>query len=87
MEAMATGRYCLSHHWDGAEELLPEENLFYTDGALKALVLTFDAMSAADKDRESARLRDRVRERFDVDRTKVRIRQVIEEAAAAARAA
>jgi glycosyltransferase involved in cell wall biosynthesis len=34
LEAMATGCYCLSHHWDGAEEILPVEQLFFTDEEL-----------------------------------------------------
>jgi len=34
MEAIASGCYCLSHYWDGAEELLPEENLFFTSREL-----------------------------------------------------
>jgi glycosyltransferase involved in cell wall biosynthesis len=87
MEAMATGRYCLSHQWDGAEELLPESNLFYTNTQLKDLILKYDGLPLSGKTAEVKRLRDRVCERFDVDRTKLRIRQVIEEAAAAVRAA
>jgi glycosyltransferase involved in cell wall biosynthesis len=39
MEAMATGCYCLSHHWDGADELLPVEQLYFTDRELQDLVL------------------------------------------------
>lgn len=31
LEAMASGRYCLSHWWDGVEELLSQEYLFYTN--------------------------------------------------------
>ena len=31
MEAMASGCYCLSYFWGGADELLPQENLFITN--------------------------------------------------------
>ncbi len=34
LEAMASGCYCLSHFWDGVEEILPESNLYVTDREL-----------------------------------------------------
>jgi glycosyltransferase involved in cell wall biosynthesis len=41
MEAMAAGCYVLSHRWHGAEELLPEDCLYFTDGELMHKVLIF----------------------------------------------
>jgi hypothetical protein len=38
MEAVASGCYCLSHDWDGADELLPAENLYLTDSQLRQSV-------------------------------------------------
>jgi glycosyltransferase involved in cell wall biosynthesis len=34
LEAMASGLYSLSHAWEGAEELLPQGSLFYTEREL-----------------------------------------------------
>jgi glycosyltransferase involved in cell wall biosynthesis len=87
MEAMATGCYCLSHHWDGAEELLPAGQLFYGNTRLKDLVLAYAAMPDLEKEAARSRMRALVCERFNVDVTKVRIRQVIEAAAQSRRAA
>jgi glycosyltransferase involved in cell wall biosynthesis len=86
LEAMAAGVHSLSHHWDGADELLPTENLYFTNTELVEQLLRH-----ADKD-EAARARDRNRMRgivcdsFDVDVTKVAIRRVIEEATSRASA-
>jgi glycosyltransferase involved in cell wall biosynthesis len=81
MEAMATGCYCLSHHWDGADELLPADQLYFTDRELQDRILTF--LDADERWREQARdaMRTRVAERFNVDVTKKQIRGLVEEAA------
>ncbi len=85
LEAMAMRRYCLSHQWDGADELLPPANLFLTEQQLQQRVL--DYCDASDDEREA--LQDRMRaiatERFDVNRTKVQIRRVLESAVAGRR--
>lgn len=82
MEAMATGCYCLSHHWDGADELLPAEQLYFTDRELQERILTF--LDADEAWRQQAReaMRARVAERFNVDVTKKQIRGLVEDAAA-----
>ena len=49
MEAMASGRYCLAHRWDGAEELLPASNLFVTNGELVERLLRYADMSASER--------------------------------------
>jgi len=84
MEAMASGCYCLAHRWDGAEELLPRSHLYDTNAELNALILRYAASSEEEKQREKARLRAIVCERFNVDETKTRIRELVEEAAASA---
>ena len=86
MEAMATGCYCLSHQWDGAEELLPAGQLYYTNTELKDLILRYADTTAAEQEAARARMRALVCDRFNVDVTKVQIRQTIEEAAARAAA-
>jgi glycosyltransferase involved in cell wall biosynthesis len=82
MEAMASGCYCLSHRWDGAEELLPEENLFWTNRELNERLLRYCDLPEAEKEQRQAQMRALVEERFNVDRTKVQIRHLIEEVAA-----
>jgi len=79
MEAAACGCYCISHHWDGADELFPIENLYFTEQQLKARILDYVDAKEAQRRVEVERLQRRVRERFDMDRIKVRIREVVEE--------
>jgi glycosyltransferase involved in cell wall biosynthesis len=79
MEAIATGCYCLSHRWDGADELLPEENLFYSDLELTQKISAYCDVSEADRREMVAALMALVRERFDVDKTKILIREIVEE--------
>jgi glycosyltransferase involved in cell wall biosynthesis len=82
LEAMASGCHSLSHHWDGADELMPPENLYYTNTELVQQILRYEGKSEAERDWERARMRAIVCDGFDVDVTKVAIRRVIEEAAA-----
>jgi glycosyltransferase involved in cell wall biosynthesis len=78
LEAMASGCYCLSHNWDGAEELLPAGNLYYTNTELVQQLLRQAEKSDAERARDRARMRSIVCDGFDVDVTKVAIRKVIE---------
>lgn len=79
IEAMASGCYCLSHRWDGAEELLPEENLFYSDNELMEKILRYCELPESAKQECQRHMRETVCERFDVDKTKIKIRKVIED--------
>jgi glycosyltransferase involved in cell wall biosynthesis len=83
MEAVASGCYCFSHHWDGADEFFPPENLYYTSGQLQERLLAYADAGDAARQAARERLRAILASRFDVDETKVRVRRVIEEAAAA----
>jgi len=83
MEAMAAGCYCLSHRWEGADELLPADNLYYTDTELKEKLLNYAALSETERQQQLACLRAMVDDRFNVDKTKIQVRQVIEGVAAA----
>jgi glycosyltransferase involved in cell wall biosynthesis len=82
MEAIASGCYCLSHWWDGADELLPEENLYLTAADLNDKILRYSAASEAEKLKEITALQDRIYACFDMDKIKGQIRQVIEEVGA-----
>ena len=79
MEAMASGWFVLSHHWAGADELLPEENLFYTDTELREKILKYCNDSETRKQSLRDKMRILVSEKFDIERTKTQIRAVIEE--------
>lgn len=41
IEAAASGCYCLSHWWEGAEEIFPREQLFVTEGEFVERVLAY----------------------------------------------
>ena len=79
MEAIASGCYCFSHFWDGADELLPEENLFYTSSELQAKLSAYCQASDEEKCQKQAVLRQLVTEKFDVAKTSAQIRQIIEQ--------
>jgi hypothetical protein len=78
MEAMASGRYCLAHCWEGADELLPAESLNVTNAELVEAILAFSDLDAADRRERIARQTALVHERFDIERIKVQVREVVE---------
>jgi glycosyltransferase involved in cell wall biosynthesis len=80
MEAIASGCYCLAHYWDGADELLPAENLYFSDSELIEKILSYSSLTEAERLQRQSRLRQLVVDQFDVDKTKVQIRQLIEAA-------
>jgi glycosyltransferase involved in cell wall biosynthesis len=81
MEAMASGCYVLCHRWDGAEELLPERQLYYTGRELQQKILSFSQLSQVARDREQVAMRTWACERFDINQTVSDICQVIEDVA------
>lgn len=78
MEAMASGRYCLSHCWEGADELLPSDALYLTNEELVDALLAFSDLDAAGRQQKIDRQGALVRERFNIDRIKVQIRELVE---------
>jgi glycosyltransferase involved in cell wall biosynthesis len=78
MEAMACGCYCLAHRWFGADELLPESHLYFTDRQLQEKILAYCALNDAAREAERTRMRSVICEKFDVHQTKVQVRKVIE---------
>jgi glycosyltransferase involved in cell wall biosynthesis len=81
MEAMASGCYCLSHSWDGAEELLPPQNLFITGKELQEKITQYCEMSEDQKSAEKDRMRSIACEKFDIRQTISQIHQIIDEVA------
>jgi len=78
MEAMACGCQTYSHCWDGAEELVPEENLFLDGDELGERLLAYYDLPEADKRLCRERMRSIACEKFDVEKTKKGIRAVID---------
>jgi glycosyltransferase involved in cell wall biosynthesis len=78
IEAMATGCYCLSHFWSGAEEMLPDENLFVTNDELKAKIIAYSMKSESERQALRNHLRALAVDRFDIEKTKLQIRVMLE---------
>jgi glycosyltransferase involved in cell wall biosynthesis len=81
MEAMASGCYTLSHFWDGADELLPEEFLYYTNSELKDKILDYYDLSEKERFRWQKMQMDLVRDKFNIESTKQQIRLLVEDVA------
>jgi glycosyltransferase involved in cell wall biosynthesis len=79
MEAMASGCYCLSHHWAGAEDQLPPENLFYSSTELQNKILAFAECPDDEKSKLRSGMRTVVEQRNDVNRSKRQIRELVEQ--------
>jgi glycosyltransferase involved in cell wall biosynthesis len=78
MEAMASGCYCLSHRWIGADELLPQENLFYTNTELQNLILNYSSMSESQKQEQKKMMRNIISQRFNAEDLKCQLMEVFE---------
>jgi len=79
MEAMASGCYCLIHQWNGAKELVPMDNLFYTSSELIRKILEYCEYSDSERLKKRAEMRAWACEKFDIENTKKQIRQGIED--------
>jgi glycosyltransferase involved in cell wall biosynthesis len=79
MEAMASGCYCLSHHWDGANELLPEDQLYYTTSELVEKITNYSQLSELEKQNRRSSMHSMACEKFDIEITKRQIRDIIGE--------
>lgn len=77
LEAMASGCYCLAHRWDGAEEVVPQENLFTTERDFVDQVRAFCHMPSFQRTQLERRMRDIAVERFDIERVKTQIASTI----------
>jgi glycosyltransferase involved in cell wall biosynthesis len=75
LEAMASGCYCLSHCWAGAEEVLPAENIFVTDDELRSKLIAYAKLAEDEKHQAQARMRAITEEKFDERRM---VREIVE---------
>lgn len=78
IEAMSTGRVCFAHRWEGAEELLPDSYLYYTDSELRDCLVRYIQMSDAERLVLQNEMRSIVENRFHYGVTAPAIRSVIE---------
>jgi len=83
LEAMASGCYCLSHCWAGAQEVLPPEYIYVTDQELREKLTVYAALPEEEKRTHQQRMRFIAEERFDERRMVAEIVALVEEAAAA----
>jgi glycosyltransferase involved in cell wall biosynthesis len=78
LEAMASGCYCLSHFWDGAEEILTTEHIYVTENELQQKIIAYSKKNEMEKRRCNQLLRTIACERFDIEITKVRVSEILE---------
>ena len=63
-EAMACGSYPLVHKWNGAEEFVPEENIFVQNSELKNKVLEFYSWNEKKRRQYLSKFRKTLEDRF-----------------------
>lgn len=81
VEAMAAGCYCLSHFWDGAEEILPEEYIYSTEGELVQKLIDYYCMVEEKRREHLAYLRSIAVEKYNLMQSGEKYREVLENAA------
>jgi glycosyltransferase involved in cell wall biosynthesis len=79
MEAMSSGVFCLSHHWDGADELLPEKYLFDLPSNLREKILGYADSSEQQKMDERKFQRRMVEQKFNIQKISREILHVVNE--------
>jgi len=79
IEAMATGCYSLSHFWDGAEEVLPAENIYSLETELAEKIIEYFNLPDNEKLKRTEQMRKLANEKYDSTEQHVRIRRIIEE--------
>ncbi len=78
IEAMAAGCFCLSHFWDGAEEILPEEHLYTTETELVEKIIHYAGLSESAKRQNQESLRAIAVEKYNSEDFIAKYRALIE---------
>jgi len=78
LEAMASGCYCLSHFWDGAEEALPDDHIYITEAELLEKIKSYNDSPDSVKQQEQKKMRAIAVENFDIDKKKIVVCNLIE---------
>lgn len=79
LEAMASGCYCLAHAWDGVSEVLPGENIYFNENELINKIKEYITKIESEKQEEQEKLRNVAVDRFDIEKQKTRVVDIIEE--------
>ncbi len=79
LEAMASGCYCLSHCWRGAEEILPDDCIYTTEASLIDKIVQYSQMTKKEMEKSQQRMRSIVAERFDLKDSIRKYRVMIDE--------
>lgn len=64
-EAMACGRYALTHFWDGAEEFFNQEQIYRTDHELIRKVQSYYSLDEKSRQKLSERMRKKIVNKYD----------------------
>lgn len=75
LEAMASGCYCLSHAWDGAEEALPASQIYIAERELIEKIEAYIALDINAQIRLQENMRQIAESKFDIEQ---RARDVVE---------
>ncbi|MEN6537582.1 MAG: glycosyltransferase family 4 protein [Bryobacteraceae bacterium] len=84
VEAMATGCYCLSHFWEGVEEVLPDRYIYVTSGDLEEKITAYCECSQDRKWAHQGELRTIVSDKFNMSAMLARMRGIVMQAGGAA---
>jgi glycosyltransferase involved in cell wall biosynthesis len=79
LESLAAGCYSLSHCWKGAEEILPEDNIFIGDDELEEKIIAYHQKSDDAKRNMRKQMREIAEQKFDIETTKAKILGIIKE--------
>lgn len=85
LEAMASGVFSLSHHWEGAEEILPAEQLYFSERELIERIGQYMRLAEAQQAQAKADMVGLVAGKSDIQFTTQAIRQVIDQVGATRR--
>jgi hypothetical protein len=66
---MAAGCYCLSHCWEGSDEILPREFLFDTNLSLADKLKEYFAMEQGIRAKGGREMRSIVEKKFGIEQT------------------
>lgn len=85
LEAMASGIYCLSHAWEGVEELLPLDFQFHTERELITRIEAYLQMPEAQRATKKDQMLSLVAGKSDIQAVVKQVRTVVAEVGAAVR--
>ncbi len=78
VEAMSSGCFCLGHGWEGIEDILPEENIFFTNTQMIKKIIDYWGKTEEEKKIERELLHNIARSKFDIEQLKFKMRELIE---------